>query len=114
MKEHKNPMTALFEKMTAEQAQYRQWLLGQPPDEILNHAYEYSIREDIMVEMEELELTDAQVKALLKSPDTLADIYKDWGKRDSCGHMEDIQDVIENRADDIIKLEREKKADKER
>ncbi len=24
-------LTALYEKMAAEQAQYRQWLLGQPP-----------------------------------------------------------------------------------
>lgn len=114
MTESKDPLTALYEKMAAEQEQYRQWLLGQPPDEILNHAYEYSVREDIMLEMESLELTDAQAKALLKSPDTLADIYKDWNKRDSCGHMEDIRDVIENRADDVIKMEREKKADKER
>ncbi len=29
-------LTALYEKMAAEQAQYRQWLLGQPPGEILN------------------------------------------------------------------------------
>ncbi len=33
-------LTALYEKMAAEQAQYRQRLLGQPPGEILNHAYE--------------------------------------------------------------------------
>ncbi len=26
-------LTALYKKMSAEQAQYRQWLLGQPPDE---------------------------------------------------------------------------------
>ncbi len=114
MTETKDPLTALYEKMAAEQLRYRQRLLGQPSDEILNHAYEYSVREDIMLEMESLELTDAQAKALLKSPDTLVDIYKDWSKRDPCGHMEDIRDVIENRADDVIKMEREKKAAKER
>ncbi len=31
-------LTALYEKMAAEQTQYRQWLLGQPPGEILNRA----------------------------------------------------------------------------
>ncbi len=31
-------LTALYEKMAAEQGQYRQWLLGQPPGEILNRA----------------------------------------------------------------------------
>ena len=30
--------TQLYEKMFAEQEKYRQWLLTQPPDEILNHA----------------------------------------------------------------------------
>ena len=29
--------TQLYEKLTAEQAKYRDWLMGQPPEEILNH-----------------------------------------------------------------------------
>ena len=33
------------EKMFAEQEQFRDWLLSQPPAEILNHAYEYTVRE---------------------------------------------------------------------
>ena len=37
--------TQLYEKLTAEQAKYRDWLMGQPPEEILNHAYEYAVRE---------------------------------------------------------------------
>ena len=31
---------ALLYKMAEEQGQYRDWLLGQPSKEILNHAYE--------------------------------------------------------------------------
>lgn len=38
--------TALYEKMFAEQEKYRAWLLSQPPEEILNHTYEYTMRED--------------------------------------------------------------------
>ena len=30
----------LYEKMSAEQAQFRHDLLGQTPEEVLNHAYE--------------------------------------------------------------------------
>lgn len=100
-------LTALYEKMAAEQAQYRQWLLGQPPGEILNHAYEYTIREDIVMEMEELELTDAQAKVLLKSRTPLADVYKEWNKTET-HHMDDIREVIENRANDVIRSEKEK------
>lgn len=38
--------TALYKKVFAEQEKYREWLLSQPPDEILNHCYEYTVRED--------------------------------------------------------------------
>ena len=33
--------------MFAEQETYREWLLSQPSEEILNHTYEYTVREDI-------------------------------------------------------------------
>ena len=73
-------LTALYEKMAAEQDKYRDWLKGQPAAEVLNHAYEYTIREDIVMCMEELDLTEAQAKALLASPAPLADVYKDFEK----------------------------------
>lgn len=38
----------LYEKMKAEQDKYRDWLLHQEPSEILNHTYEYTMREDIV------------------------------------------------------------------
>lgn len=41
------PQEALYQKASAEQDTYRAWLLTQPPEEILNHAYEYITREDI-------------------------------------------------------------------
>ena len=34
--------TALYEKMAAEQDKFRDWLKSQPPEEVLNHAYEYT------------------------------------------------------------------------
>ena len=39
----------LYDKMKAEQDKYRDWLLNQPPEEILNHTYEYTMREDIVM-----------------------------------------------------------------
>ena len=39
----------LYEKMKAEQDKYRGWLLHQEPSEILNHTYEYTMREDIVM-----------------------------------------------------------------
>lgn len=46
----------LYEKMKAAQDKYRDWLVRQEPSEILEHTYEYTIREDIVMCMEELEL----------------------------------------------------------
>lgn len=41
--------TRLYQKMFAEQEQYRNWLLSQIPKEILTHTYEYTVREDILL-----------------------------------------------------------------
>lgn len=60
--------TALYEKMFAEQETYRAWLLAQASEEILNHTYEYTVREDILMSLEYNSLPNAQVRALLKSP----------------------------------------------
>lgn len=99
--------TKLYERMAAEQEQYRAWLLGQSPGEILNHAAEYTVREDIVMEMSALELPEAQARTLLKSKTPLADIYKEWSKTGT-HHMDDVRDVIENRADTVIRAEKEK------
>ena len=47
--------TALYEKMATEQEKYRDWLKSQPSEEILHHIYEYTVREDIVMAMEQLE-----------------------------------------------------------
>ena len=105
--------TALYEKMAAEQDKYRDWLKSQPPEEILHHTYEYTVREDIVMELEVLELTDAQAAALLRSRTPLADVYRAW-ERAETHHMDDVRDVIEARADTVIRAEKEKGQREER
>lgn len=46
----------LFEKMEAEQDKYRSWLLSQEPREILGHTYEYTMREDIVIWHQSMEV----------------------------------------------------------
>ena len=72
--------TALYEKMAAEQDKFRDWLKSQPAAEVLNHAYEYTVREDILMAMEELGLPQSRAAALLASPSPLADVYARWAK----------------------------------
>lgn len=62
------PQEQLCEKMRVEQSAYCLWLTAQPPEEILHHAYEYSVREDIILATEEMNLTPAQVRALRNLP----------------------------------------------
>ena len=93
--------TALYKKMFAEQEKYKAWLLSQTPAAVLDHAYEYTSREDILLSLEENDLTRPQATALLKSPGPLADIFKDWEKRET-GHMADIWETVEARADAVI------------
>ena len=87
-------ITALYEKMATEQDKFRDWLKSQSPAEVLNHAYEYTVREDIVMAMEELELPEAQAAALLASPSPLADVYKEFADRET-SYMDVIRDSIE-------------------
>ena len=96
--------TTLYKQMFAEQEQFRDWLLAHPPQEILNHAYEYVMREDILLSLEYNDLTDAQAAALLSSPAPLADVYKTFDKMES-SHMEEIWSCIESRADRVHSMQ---------
>ena len=55
----------LYEKMKAEQDKYRDWLVRQKPSEILEQTYEYTMREDIVMCMEELELEPEKARAFI-------------------------------------------------
>lgn len=98
--------TALYKKMFESQERYRSWLLDQTPAEVLNHAYEYVTREDILLSAESNDLPEEKTRALLSSRDPLADVFKDF-ERIETGYMEDIHDCIESRADAVIRQQRE-------
>ena len=97
--------TALYQKMFAEQESFRDWLKGQPPEEILNHAYEYTIREDILLSLEYHNLSDAQIDTLMESSSPVTDVFRDFEKLET-GHMDTVWDCLENRADSILEDQR--------
>ena len=98
--------TALYEKLFAEQQDFKGWLLKQPPEEILNHAYEYVIREDIVIEMEYHDLTDDEARALLADEKPLQAIFSVYENTEG-SHMDEIRDCIESRAKTCIEKQRE-------
>ena len=98
--------TALYEKMAAEQDKFRDWLKSQPPEEILKQTYEYTVREDILMAMEELDLPQSRAAALLASSSPLADVYKEFSDRET-SYMDVVRDSIEQRADAALDAQRE-------
>lgn len=92
----------LMDKLSREQAKYRDWLKGQPPEEILHHSYEYTVREDILMSMEELTLSEAETRALLLSPSPMAILYDKFSDLET-GYMDTIRDSIEDTAKDEAK-----------
>ena len=97
---------SLYDKLSREQDKYRDWLKGQPPEEILHHSYEYTVREDILMSMEELTLSEAGTRALLLSPSPMAILYDKFSDLET-GYMDTIRDSIEDTARDEAKKLRE-------
>lgn len=92
----------LMDKLSREQDKYRDWLKGQSPEEILHHSYEYTVREDILMSMEELTLSEAEARALLLSPSPMAILYDKFSDLET-GYMDTIRDSIEDTARDEAK-----------
>lgn len=99
-------MSQLYDKMAAEQAKYRGWLLEQSPEKIVSHAYEYAMREDILMAMGEMELQPEQAEVLLASASPLDDVYQVFSKMET-PHMDTIRESIETQADALLLAQRE-------
>ena len=104
--------TSLYEKMFAEQEQFRDWLLSQPAAEILNHAYEYTVREDILMSLEYHDLEDSQARALLKSGKPLKQIFERWENQET-SYMDTVWDTVQEQAR-AAEAKQKAKAQKER
>ena len=96
--------TQLYQKMFAEQEQFKAELIQLPPGEILKQAYEYVCREDILLSLEYNDLSPRQAKALLKSPTPLADVFKKWDSLDD-NRMENIWNAVEARANEVVRAD---------
>lgn len=105
--------TQLYQKMFAEQAHFKDWLLTQTPEEVLNHAYEYTCREDILLSLEYNDLSNEQCQAMLKSAHPLQDAFDAWEKHEG-SHMAEVQSIIERCADTAIQNNHSKSHREER
>ena len=97
---------AVYEMMYAEQQAFRKELLSMKPEDILDQAYVYAVREDILTAMENTELSMREAYALLATETPLAQVYKTYLSKDT-DYMSHIYDSIEDFAGDMAKLHRE-------
>ena len=100
---HEQLNTALYEKMYAEQKGFIESLKNSTPENVIQHAYELVIREDILLSLEENDLDARQCKALLRERKPLDKLFLAWEKHEG-DHMNEIRDCIENKANELIKL----------
>lgn len=105
--------TKVYEKMFAEQENFRNWLLTQTPQEVLNHAYEYITREDIVLSMEYNDLSPKQAAALMKSATPLADVFAKWESWET-NYMQNIWEAVTARANELVRSENAKSRNEER
>ena len=101
-----NPLEQLAEKMTAEFNTYRDWLLKQSPEEILNHAYEYTTKENLLNVLVDAGLKPQQIETLLRSPCPLEDIFKDCVHIDQSDYNYTLKVLIDQRADIEMDMQR--------
>lgn len=101
-----NALEQLEAKMTDEFNTYRAWLLTQPPEEILKHAYEYSVKQDIILNVADADLSPAQLETMLRSPCPLEDVFKDCAYIDQSDYNYTLKVLIEQRADDAMEQQR--------
>ena len=101
----------LYEKAVAEQEQYRAWLLQQSPAEILNHTHEYTVRQDILITLENAQLSPRSAAMLYKSPSPLSEIYDAFTHMET-DHMDNVRQSIDNCVQNMTKaaIQRRKEA----
>lgn len=92
----------LYNKMSAEFEKFKEELLNSSPQEVLDRAYEYVIKDDIVLSLEYSDLTVSRADALLKSENSLDEVYDAWMESES-SHMDEIREVLDSAAESLIR-----------
>ena len=102
----------LSDRISAEYNFFISNLKNEKPEVIIAAAYEINTKDNIRtyVENEELDLSDAQMKALLSSENLLNEVYQEWNKNESANSYDDVSMILAERADRILlSMERREK-----
>lgn len=100
--QNENTLGNLLEKMKVEQAVFRERLLGMAPESILEEAYHYAVREDILAAMEDADLEEAQIGVLLEQESPLEVLYTAHTEDLGPGYMLGVQETAEEYTNRIL------------
>lgn len=92
----------LYNKMCNEFKEFENKLLEKDSREVLESAYGYIIRKDILCAIEENNLTDKKCKALLTEKYPLESIYNYWLDSDF-SYMDEIRNAINGKTEMLLK-----------
>ena len=96
----------LLTKMHSEFAEYEAWLLRQPASVILENAFQYTIKQDILMHAESVDLSPAQLETLLHMKSPLEEVFETYRNTDSDFLMIEMRDAMETCADDAMAVQR--------
>lgn len=95
----------LSERAKRELADFREDILSKKPQEIYDSAHQILIKTEIAKCFSETDYSPQAVKALMKSPNLLQDIYEEWLEKDDF-HKEDLHQIIKDFKDYMVKMEK--------
>lgn len=78
----------LFAKVEGELANFKEELRQKTPDEIIEKAYELTVKKGIIGQLKEINLDNEELIALIEKNDLLSDFYENWMEND--GKLDDI------------------------
>ena len=96
----------LLTKMNSEFVEYEAWLLQQPASVILENAFQYTTKQDILMHAESVDLSPAQLETLLHLKAPLEEVFETYRNTDSDFLMLEMHDAMETCADDTMAVQR--------
>ena len=89
----------LRKKARTELTLLRKQLLAQSPQEVLDRAYEYATKSDMVTLINETEFSAKQARALLRRPRLLDSLFKEYGNHSS-NSMDVLVAFVNDKADE--------------
>ena len=98
----------LYEKVQAEYDAFIEELKRMTPEQVIDKAYQKVIKENMVMAIQDMELTPSEAKALCREKYPLDRMYQEWLDTDVSG-MQMLKDSIDDTAKQAVKEMKEKK-----